>query len=685
MIIKKLILKNIRSYESLEIDFPKGSTLLTGEIGVGKTSILLGIQFALFGLQPGQKGSSLLRQGEDNAFAKIIFEINEQIIEIERTIKKTKSGSITQEKNILSIDGDSKELSTVEVKNKVMQLLNYPKEFAKKSNLLYKYTVYTPQEEMKSIIQENSEIRLDTIRHIFGIDRYKRIKENTNIFLQKIKETIKLKEILIGELNLLKEKLKEKDEYRIRLVREINNLQIENTNLAELKEKVNEQLLTLQEKIDKNNLEYTSLEKNKATLQQKKIMQDRVQKEILNMQKQTSLNIDFSYDRLKQIKELIDKHKILLEEKNQNLMKTNSIILLNESKKESFINLKEKVNSLENCPTCYQSVSLDHKIKITKKAQYDIEEIERELETSIIKKVQLKKEIEIEKQLISDYETDKESLERNKLKFEYLKELEIKIKSDLFFLDRNLNEISTLEEKIREQEEKLRDFSLLKDDFFKIKQNYEIANNNLNNNRIKLAESNKELEILKISLEELKKDILDKEELREQVSFLLNLRDWLNDKFLSIITLTEKNVLIKIRSEFSNLFSNWFNLLVNQPLSVRLDDNFTPIITNQDYELDYEFLSGGERTAVALAYRLALNQVLNSILSRINTKDLVILDEPTDGFAQEQIDKMRDIFEQLNANQIIIVSHEQKIEGFVDHVIKVSKNDSSNIEKIERN
>ena len=119
-----------------------------------------------------------------------------------------------------------------------MQLLNYPKEFAKKSNLLYKYTVYTPQEEMKSIIQENSEIRLDTIRHIFGIDRYKRIKENTNIFLQKIKETIKLKEILIGELNLLKEKLKEKDEYRIRLVREINNLQIENTNLNELKEKL---------------------------------------------------------------------------------------------------------------------------------------------------------------------------------------------------------------------------------------------------------------------------------------------------------------------------------------------------------------------------------------------------------------------------------------------------------------
>jgi len=58
----------------------------------------------------------------------------------------------------------------------------------------------------------------------------------------------------------------------------------------------------------------------------------------------------------------------------------------------------------------------------------------------------------------------------------------------------------------------------------------------------------------------------------------------------------------------------------------------------------------------------------------------LILDEPTDGFSTEQINKMRDIFEQLKAEQIILVSHEQKIEGFVDHVIKVRKDESSVIE-----
>jgi len=68
------------------------------------------------------------------------------------------------------------------------------------------------------------------------------------------------------------------------------------------------------------------------------------------------------------------------------------------------------------------------------------------------------------------------------------------------------------------------------------------------------------------------------------------------------------------------------------------------------------------------------------MLSHIKTKDIVILDEPTDGFASEQIDKMRDIFEQLNAEQMILVSHEQKIEGFVDHVIRVRKDGTSSIE-----
>ena len=110
-----------------------------------------------------------------------------------------------------------------------------------------------------------------------------------------------------------------------------------------------------------------------------------------------------------------------------------------------------------------------------------------------------------------------------------------------------------------------------------------------------------------------------------------------------MIGFIEKNVMLKLRDEFSKLFNEWFLILVPDTFVVRLDDTFTPVIEQQGYELDYSFLSGGEKTAIALAYRLALNQTINSILSEIKTKGLVILDEPTDGFSQEQLDKMRDV------------------------------------------
>ena len=56
-----------------------------------------------------------------------------------------------------------------------------------------------------------------------------------------------------------------------------------------------------------------------------------------------------------------------------------------------------------------------------------------------------------------------------------------------------------------------------------------------------------------------------------------------------------------------------------------------------------------------------------------------MLDEPTDGFSSEQLDKVRDVLEQLNMKQVIIVSHESKIESFVENVIRVQKQESVSV------
>jgi exonuclease SbcC len=199
---------------------------------------------------------------------------------------------------------------------------------------------------------------------------------------------------------------------------------------------------------------------------------------------------------------------------------------------------------------------------------------------------------------------------------------------------------------------------------------------------IKVAELKREIEVFSRQINEMKERIKKTEEVKLQAHYLSDLEEWLLKKFIPIIVVVEKNVFTKLKIEFSKLFSEWFGMLVSDFFNVRLSEDFTPIIEQQDYELDYAYLSGGERTAIARAYRLALNQVINSFLSKIKTKDLVILDEPTDGFSDQQLDKMRGVLEELNVSQLIIVSHEQKIESFVENVIRFKKeNGKSMIEQ----
>ncbi|MEI6058616.1 MAG: hypothetical protein WCP89_02485, partial [archaeon] len=469
-------------------------------------------------------------------------------------------------------------------------------------------------------------------------------------------------------------------ENKIRLSKEVNNLNIEHKQLIENKKESEKKLLEIQKSIEEKRVLDSELAKTKIMLQSKKDMKDRTAKEILAMQNQIKEKIDFSEERLRAVLDLIQKHNKTLNDLNEKFVIVNSRISVLNSKKEESYHLTEKIMSLENCPTCFQRVEKEHKDKISKRTKFDIDEINPELENKIIEKQQTIKDMEQERQLIQNYEKDKTKLQQDKIKSEHQRVIETKIKSDAFLLDRTSNEISGLEMRTVELEKKIDSFKKNQEIFEIYKMEFDKIDELSRKKEISIAEKNRELEILKKQLDNLENTIAKKENILTQIHYLRGLQDWLQEKFLSIIIMTEKNVLSKLRSEFSKIFSEWFSILVPEPLTVRLDEDFTPIITNQDYELSYDFLSGGERTAVALAYRLALNQVLNSLLSKIKTKDVVILDEPTDGFSSEQLDKMRDIFNQLHAEQIILVSHEQKIESFVDHIIRIKKDGKSFIE-----
>jgi exonuclease SbcC len=134
----------------------------------------------------------------------------------------------------------------------------------------------------------------------------------------------------------------------------------------------------------------------------------------------------------------------------------------------------------------------------------------------------------------------------------------------------------------------------------------------------------------------------------------------------------EHHLLSKAKAEFDRSFGRYFAMLIEDPaLVARSDARFSPSVEIDGEETPPEALSGGERTALALAFRLALGQIVRKV-DRLRL-DTLILDEPTDGFSPEQVQRMGELLGELNIPQVILVSHEALLNGVADRVVRVRK------------
>jgi len=764
MLLQQLKLENIRSYTQETIDFPPGSTVLAGDIGTGKSSILLAIEFALFGTsRPDLPAEALLRKGAAQGMVELKFRLEGQEISIRRNLKKDKLG-IKQLAGHLIINQIKKELMPIELKTEIVNLLGYPEDYiGKNKNYIFRYTIYTPQEEMKLILQDDMETRLDVLRKIFNIDKYKTIRENLQFYLKQMRTKIAILNTKLEPFAEQKEKYelvgKGKAEFALQLellqplVREKKALLQKKKELLENMEK--EQRLYLQLKQQKITT-LSLIEEKKEQLEQLKIKPEEVEglpEKIKVIEKQKSIAItkkNTGQQKIRYLQQLIDKTqqeikrnkeavlkiedkerlKSELEEqikgkeelKQKQLQLELSLNTISEaiSKNEILLlqseELKAQIKSLAHCPTCRQEVPAEHRNKIIwqeeekaqrarellaasrqkkselieqkTKGQQKIEELlgQEHLFTKIrLELVQLQeKKAELgqkQEQLISLVKENNELMaelaELEKIDVEKLDQEAAayqKLLEDFSrkqFLEKNVAELELRMQKV------LTELSGKDDLTANISQQKEWLN--------KLNEEEKQLSLQQMKLatqlenlsrqeEELQQMLAVFKEQKDRQVRLKELHHWLDSHFLQLTYTIEKQVMLNIHGLFNQLFQEWFSILIDdENVYSRLDDSFTPIIEQNGYEISFSNLSGGERTSAALAYRLALNRVINEVISAIKTKDLLILDEPTDGFSSEQLDKVRDVLEKLNLKQTIIVSHENKIESFVENVIRIGK------------
>ncbi|MBI4153928.1 SMC family ATPase [Candidatus Woesearchaeota archaeon] len=676
MRLKRVRLQNIRSYIESEMVFPDGSVLLSGNIGSGKTTILLALEFALFGLMKGNlSGSGLLRNGADSGTVDVTFSLGKEDVRICRNLKRTAS-SVVQDAGFIEVNGVRKEATAVEIKQRVLELLHYPRELLTKNKaLIYRYTVYTPQEEMKYILQCDPAERLEILRKVFGIDKYKRIVDNTKILAQAVKE--KKKEVLasVADLPSLQTQL----ENSRKELAPLHEMILQASQRLEQAKGMAESALEAVSQLEAQTSAMREARRNaemvSMLLEDKRRRELKLEHEKAEIGKAISLLQEelagFTNTSLRE--RILEEKKELgkVEEELQRIMLEIHSLQL---KKEHAEHVMQKISALNTCPMCLQNVEAGHKSALVQGEQEKIVDAEKKKEEIQYKQREIQHLLTQKKGAIELLLQEESMLEAKRVKIRGLREKEehfLHLEKESLQIRGESKLLENKKEELGKQAQDTAPMEALLEEKKRI--------------LLHLQKEEREAYLLRAEMELKKKSlerecaqtqqrIEEKETLRKKQDYLQQLQFWLEEHFITLMQNMEKSIMLKVHADFNSFFQKWFSMLVEKDvIAAALDESFTPRIQQNGYETEFDFLSGGEKTAACLAYRLALNQVINAMAGVIATKDLIILDEPTDGFSSEQLDRLRNVLEEINIGQIILVSHEPKIESFVQHVIRFDK------------
>ena len=688
MRIEKITLRNIRSYEEATVSLPDGITLLSGDIGSGKTSILLAVEFALFGIIRGSfSGTSLLRHGSDNGSVTLTFTVGDDEVTVHRSLKRTSRG-VRQQNGWYEVNGEREQATAREIKAEVIDLLGYPSSLVTKSkSMLYRYTVYTPQEAMKEILRESADQRLEKIRKVLHLDKYKRVKENAELYARELKREIKRDKEDLPDKEDVEERI---DSYNERL----SELEEEEAALIEKKSEVDDSLEETEEKLDEFEAERESLNELEKKCERLKSRETTLVEDL----EEAKQDLDSKQGRIEDdldepdtpdiapetVRDKQAKVKEALEKLNDKASDLRGEIRVVEEKISDAEDLKERIDDLEECPTCGQTVDEDHE-ETVKEEQYEvIASLEEEKQRYEDKVDEVKTKISSFKEKQDDLRDTYEDVQEAKqaqASYKEKKKRNEELQGDISSLQERVEEkkkeLAEVKEEKSELEEEINEYDDLQERVDELKDRQGSLRDKKETIASKLATCKEKQRSIADRLEEARGELEDYEDMQASIQRRRTTHTWITEHFGNLLDVIEQHVLLTVQQRFDESFRSFFETLIDdEQLRADIDTEFTPRVTQQGYDVSIDDLSGGEQTSVALAYRLAMNDVINDYMDDVRTDDLLVLDEPTDGFSGEQLDRLRDILKGLQASQIILVSHEEKLEGVTEHLIEVRKSNN---------
>ena len=687
MLITKINFKNFMGYKKLNLpkgsdDLPDGLILISGKNSYGKSTILEGILFAFFGprIFKGRNAESFITYGAQKSEIYVYFLLDKRNYYIYR--KWGRTGSITTK---LFEWLDNKKIYQ-EVKR-----FNVEKFFEISSEQAMN-TVFVRQGEVEELANKKGAELREMIIDLFRlniIDDALSFLDNESKGKKYEKENLEKSRVPIERIN---EDIKRIEKENNQLNKEI----IEGKNKKELfEQKVrdfpsNELISELEQLYNQEKITRDKFLSNKNDFKAK------IKKIDLSL-------VDFdSQDTVTTKIKALNENKIKIQRNKEDLEKKREATFKGLGKTKGRIeDIKKSMNKMEKslkftkleegkeialCPTCQNELTKEHYDEMIQKFKNDIRINQNRVNyilqilTNFDKEIKrFQDKLDKFKEKITIHQALKDDLENYKKYESELKKIEDELKNFLSkhrvqFKDSSIEKIK----KISIEKEKVStEFKALKNDLNEKQQKLQTNQGRigqLRNEIRKMKDLAKKIGDYEVDINHINKA---KEFVRRFVTEYMVVKRLVKNIALT----TDKYIKDFTSGQYSDLLLDLSGTR-KTGLSLRIRDNY-----NGEYE-STEVLSGGDRTALGIALRLAISELMSSIRPtkespKKNPKiDFLLLDEPLAALDETRRERiLKHLIKIKSFSQIFLITHTAIPQDIYTYKIIVDKDQSTGISR----
>lgn len=672
--IKKIALENWKTHKNSEFEFGKGTNVLVGPMGAGKSSVMDGISFALFGTFPAANAKRLSLEeaimskpaAMEQASVKLDFFYDGNEYTVERTVNRNKTNSAKLYRGGKLIAGPKMTDVTKAVES-ILEI-NYD---------LFSRAVYSEQNQLDFFLRLSPSQRKEKFDDLLDLSRYETVRANA------IKVANRIKDISAERKKMLENAEKALAESNI------EELAKKVSQKNSLNQEFGKELLALEKAHKKMSVEIELMEKKAREFRELNEKSIKISARVEEMQRHLDNNLkkignktreelkktaeEFSLKR-KDTEKALEKTEKSIENMRNGIAEISENDAVQQSRKKM---LEKQILEIKGtgaeCPVCKTKLTDEKKHSLVHENKEEINKIEEMVLSILEKRKKLNVSMNAAKSEINSLKELVSVLMVDELKAKELAEFALDIeknRKEILELKERASELSALIKKIdfneAELSKKIDSFSELKSNKVSIER--QIAGNN---------------EVIS----ELKRSIGIIEKERERIS---GLRESIknsekNAEKLAIFTNALKSVQADLR-----------NMLIEN-VNIAMADIWQKLYPYGDYtsakmEIDegsYELkvlersgkwirvegiLSGGERSAAALCIRISFSLVLTQNLGWL------ILDEPTHNLDSATVREfslmLREHLPQV-VEQVFVITHDKEMENAASSHLYILQRDKN--------